>query len=47
MLDDEQNIVFRHILLGESVNKEALFMLVRLIAGYAEETEDGINIRFR
>ena len=47
MLNDEENIVFRHILLGESVNKEALFTLVRLLAGYAEEIEDEINMRFR
>jgi len=47
MLDDEQNIVFRHILLGESVNKEALFMLVRLLACYADEIEDELNMRFR
>jgi hypothetical protein len=45
-LRDDDAVAFRHILFGESVTKETLSMLVRLMAADSEEIEDELNMRF-
>jgi hypothetical protein len=46
-LRDDDEIAFRHILFGESVTKDTLSMLLRLLAAYSDEIEDELNMRFR
>jgi hypothetical protein len=46
-LQEDGAIGFRHILFGETVTKDTLSILLRLLAGYSEEIEDELNMRFR
>jgi hypothetical protein len=46
-LREDDAIAFRHILFGESVTKDTLSMLLRLLAAYSDEIEDELNLRFR
>jgi hypothetical protein len=46
-LGEDDVISFRHLLLGESVTKGTLSTLIRVMAAYATEIEDELNMRFR
>lgn len=40
-------IWLHHVLFGETLNNDTLAMLLRILADYAEGTQDELNLRFR